>query len=79
MSQHLFDIYKKNGQLYYSLTKDEVIRRTLVSGISYYDGCLKIEENIGFQVIVPVEDGMLNLIGDKYYVDTNNKLRVKIV
>lgn len=79
LSQHLFDIYNKNGQLYYSLTKDEVIRRTLVSGISYYDGCLKIEENIGFQVIVPVEDGMLNLIGDKYYVDTNNKLRVKIV
>lgn len=79
LSQHLFDIYDKNGQLYYSLTKDEVIRRTLVSGISYYGGCLKIEENTGFQVIVPIEDGKLNLIGDKYYVDANNKLKVKIV
>ena len=79
LSQHLFDIYEKGGQLYYTLTKDEVIRRTLISGISYYDGCLKIEENTGYQMLVPIEDGKLNLVADRYYVDTNNKLKVKIV
>ena len=79
LSQHLFDIYEKGGQLYYTLTKDEVIRRTLISGISYYDGCLKIEENTGYQMVVPIEDGKLNLVADRYYVDTNNKLKVKIV
>ena len=79
LSQHLFDIYEKDGQLYYTLTKDEVIRRTLISGISYYDGCLKIEENTGYQMLVPIEDGKVNLVADKYYVDTNNKLKVKIV
>lgn len=79
LSQHLFDIYEKVGQLYYTLTKDEVIRRTLISGVSYYDGCLKIEENTGYQMLVPIEDGKLNLVADRYYVDTNNKLKVKIV
>lgn len=79
LSQHLFDIYEKGGQLYYTLTKDEVIRRTLISGISYYDGCLKIEENTGYQMLVPIEDGKLNLVADRYYVDMNNKLKVKIV
>ena len=79
LSQHLFDIYENGGQLYYTLTKDEVIRRTLISGISYYDGCLKIEENTGYQMLVPIEDGKLNLVADRYYVDTNNKLKVKIV
>ena len=79
LSQHLFDIYENGGQLYYTLTKDEVIRRTLISGISYYDGCLKIEENTGYQMLVSIEDGKLNLVADRYYVDTNNKLKVKIV
>ena len=45
----------------------------------YYDGCLKIEENTGYQMLVPIEDGKLNLVADRYYVDTNNKLKVKII
>lgn len=79
LSQHLFDIYEKEGQLYYTLTNDDAVRRSLISGISYYDGCLKIEGNAGHQMLVPIEDGKLNLVADRYYVDTNNKLKVKIV
>ena len=77
-SQHLFDIYSCDGKFFYTLSKNRNIRSNLVQGIGYYDKCINIIETLGNELIVPVEDGHLTRVNDRYMVDVSSVLKVKI-
>ena len=78
--QKIFRIYSRNGDFYYTLVNDNEIRQELIGMIQIFEGCITYQTTTGEDKRVePVNDGKLRRDGNKFYVDTNHKLTVKLV
>ena len=78
--QKIFRIYSRNGDFYYTLVNDNEIRHELIGMIQIFEGCITYQTTNGeAKRVEPVNDGKLRRDGNKFYVDTNHKLTVKLV
>lgn len=78
--QKIFRIYSKGGEFYYTIINDSAVREEFSCMIQIFGGFLNYLSTGGeAKRIEVVSDGKLRKDGNKFYVDTNNKLVVKFV
>lgn len=74
----IFRIYSKEGEYFYTIVEDSDIREELIGMLQMFEGCITYQTTVGVaKRIEPVTDGKLRKDGNKFYVDTNNKLVVR--
>lgn len=76
----IFRIYQQRGEYYYTIVDDDEIRQEIAGMLQSFDWCISYQ-SIGSSAkrIEPVKPGKLRKVGDKFYVDPNNKLLVKFL
>lgn len=77
---HIFRIYAKGGDYYYTIVDDPAIREELIGMLQMFEGCIAYQttDRVAKRV-EPVTDGKLRKEGNRFYVDNNNKMIVKFV
>lgn len=74
----IFRIYSRGNDFFYTIVDDSATRQELVGIISTYAGCVTLQTTEGeASRIEPVSSGRLYKDGNRYLVDTNNKLIVR--
>ncbi len=74
----IFRIYSRGNDFFYTIVDDSATRQELVGIISTYAGCVTLQTTEGeASRIEPVSPGRLYKDGNRYSVDTNNKLIVR--
>lgn len=74
----IFRIYYKEGNYYYTIIEDLVIRKELAGMLNSFEKCITSQpSNCPADRVEPVKSGKLIKDGNKFYVDVNNKLLVK--
>lgn len=75
----IFEIYSIDGEYYYTIVKDDSIRKEMLGFITAYSKCIDIIPDPQMPSIVEViSDGRLIKNGDMYVVDTNHLLQVSL-
>lgn len=75
-SDHIFRIYSKKGEYYYTIVSDNNIRREIIAALSAFENCITVQSSKSGSMVVPITDGRLLRNGNNYMVDTNHKLIV---
>lgn len=74
----IFRIYYKEGNYYYTIIEDLVIRKEMAGMLNSFEKCITSQpSNCPADRVEPVKSGKLIKDGNKFYVDVNNKLLVK--
>lgn len=77
---HIFRIYSKNGDYYYTIVEDHAVREELIGMLQMFEGCITYQTtNSVAKGVEPITDGKLRKEGNRFYVDNNNKLVVKFI
>lgn len=76
----IFRIYCKEGNYYYTIIEDPVIRKELAGMLNSFEKCITSQPSDSpADRIEPVKPGELRKEGDKFRVDVNNKLVVRFL
>lgn len=76
----IFRIYSHDEKYYYTIVDDSAVREELIGMLQMFEGCITYQTTASVaKRVEPVSDGQLRKDGNKFYVDTNNKLVVRFI